>query len=282
MLGRERNEVADDAPFWKQRSWVYSAVFLGTALVMATFSYLTGADNGRADAATPVPKAVKGPLSPGAEGDDPLPPGKRPHGCRTEDQDMKDADEEGKQEKKGEEPGEEKPGNGLSSARPTAAPEDVVWKNLDGMHVPTSPSVGPTRFDGPVWWCYAHTPMGAVMAAHGVLTHMGTDDWRTVAEQQIVPGEGRDSFISQRSGLGPDLDREDAGVYSGFLVGSYTRDRVQVRLLIKGVGGGLGATTVTMRWSGGDWKVEPQSDGTLYSASESTVSSGGFVRWGAA
>ncbi|MEU3192985.1 hypothetical protein ABZ686_20635 [Streptomyces sp. NPDC006992] len=275
--------MADDAPFWKQRSWVYSAVFLGTALVLATFSYLTGADNGRADAATPAPQAVKGPLSPGAEGEDPLPPGERPHGCRTKDQDMKDADEEG-QKKKGEEPGaEKKPGSGLSKARPTAAPKDVVWKNLDGMHVPTSASVGPTRFDGPVWWCYAHTPMGAVMAAHGILTHMGTEDWRTVAEQQIVPGDGRDTFISQRSGLGrPNLDDEDAGVYSGFLVGSYTRDKVQVRLLIKGAGGGLGATTVTMRWSGGDWKVEPQSDGTLFSASESTVSSGGFVRWGAA
>ncbi|MEU7314815.1 hypothetical protein [Streptomyces sp. NPDC007083] len=253
--------MPDDTPFWKQQSWISSAVFLGAAFVIATFSYLTGGTDSRADAAAPPSGAVQGPLSTDEGKHGGLRPGERPEGCRTEENEKDKED----------------------AARPTAAPKDVVWKNLDGMHVPTSASAGPTRFSGPVWWCYAHTPMGAVMAAHGILTHMGTTDWHSVAEQQLVPGEARDAFITQRSGLGQSkLDSEDAGVYSGFLVGSYTRDKVQVRLLIKGPGGGLGATTVTMRWSGGDWKVEPRADGTLFSVSESTVRSSGFVRWGAA
>lgn len=257
MLGGKRKDVQDDTPFYRQRSWVSSAVFLGAALVISLLSLAMGGGDGQADATPPAKNASRGPLSTDDGKNGGLKAGERPKGCRTEED--KDA------------------------SRPTSAPKDVAWKSLGGVHLPTSPSAGPTRYSGPVWWCYAHNPMGAVMAAHSILSHMSTPDWRTVAEQQIVAGEGRDTFISQRSRLGQsDLTTDDAGVYSGFFVGSYTKEKVQVRLLIKGTGGGLGATSVAMRWSGGDWKVEPQSNGALFTSSDSSVNSGGFIRWGAA
>ncbi|WP_369207652.1 hypothetical protein [Streptomyces sp. PU-14G] len=255
MFTRRKSQAEEPKEFWKQRSWVSSAVFLGTALVIGSVSLLTGGAGDEADAAPP--EAVKGPLSTDDAKDGGRAKGERPEGCRTED------DED--------------------ATRPTSAPKDVEWKNLDGVTVPTSPSAGPTRFSGPVWWCYAHTPMGAVMAAHGILTHMSTADWRTVAMQQLVAGEGREAFISQRSQLGQtQVTGEDAGVPSGFFVGSFTKDTTQVRLLIKGASGGLGVATVSMRWSGGDWKVKPHTDGSLFATSDSGVNSNGFIKWGAA
>ncbi|MGY1438581.1 hypothetical protein [Streptomyces reniochalinae] len=255
MFGRRKSRTEEPAEYWKQRSWVSSAVFLGAAVVIGSVSFLTSGSGGEADAAPP--EAVKGPLSTDDTKDGGPAPGKRPKGCDT-----------GKDEEAG---------------RPASAPKDVEWKNLNGVTVPTSPSAGPTRYSGPVWWCYAHTPMGAVMAAHSILTHMSTTDWRTVAEQQLVAGEGRDAFISQRSSLGQSQTTDDdAGVPSGFFVGSFTKNTTQVRLLIKGASGGLGVATVSMRWSGGDWKVEPRSDGALFGTSDSGVNSNGFIKWGAA
>ncbi|MEU5835678.1 hypothetical protein ABZ820_18660 [Streptomyces diacarni] len=255
MFGRKKNNAEEPTDFWKQRSWVSSAVFLGAALVIGSVSFITGGAGGEADA-TPS-EAVKGPLSTDGSKDGGRAKGERPQGCRTQD--------------------------GEDVTRPTSAPKDLKWKNLDGVTVPTSASAGPTRYSGPVWWCYAHTPMGAVMAAHSILTHMSTADWRTVAEQQLVDGEGRDAFVSQRSRLGQSqMTGDDAGVPSGFFVGSFTKDKTQVHLLIKGAGGGLGAATVSMRWSGGDWKVKPGTDGSLFATSDSGVNSNGFIKWGAA
>ena len=123
--------------------------------------------------------------------------------------------------------------------------------------------------------------MGAVMAAHSILTHMSSADWRDVAEQQLVAGEGRDSFIEGRSHVPQsDAESQEPGVYTGFNVASYSKDAANVRILIKSSGGTLGTTTVSMRWSGGDWKVKPRGNGELFSTA--TGGGDGFVRWGAA
>ncbi|MBO8195957.1 hypothetical protein ITI46_30565 [Streptomyces oryzae] len=260
MFGRKQGDgPADDSAFWKQRGWIFSAVFLATVLLAAGVSYLANSGSGEANAATGDRKARSGPLSTDDSKGRKRAPGERPEGCRTEDDQGKD------------------------TARPTSAPKDVAWKELAGTMVPTSPSAGPTQFSGPVWWCYARTPMGAVMAAHGILTHMSTADWRTVAEQQIVADEGREKFINQRATRPQsDVESQSPGVPSGFSVPSYSKNAAEVHLLIKSPGGSLTSTTVSMRWSGGDWKVEPHSNGALFTPSSTAMSSGGFIKWGAA
>jgi hypothetical protein len=65
-------------------------------------------------------------------------------------------------------------------------------------------------------------------------------------------------------------------------VASYTKNAAEVRLLIKGPSGSLASTTVSMRWSGGDWKVKPHKTGALYTSSRNAMGSGGFIKWGAA
>ncbi|WP_326686972.1 MULTISPECIES: hypothetical protein [unclassified Streptomyces] len=279
MFGRKKDVYeADDSPFYKQRSWIFSAVFLATALVVATLSYATSSGGDTADAA-PQRKTMKGPLSTHDSKRGGLADDERPKGCQTEDEDAKNT--ENTENTQNTQNGQD-PENGADTRRPTAAPKDVAWKSLNGASVPTSPSAGPTRYNGPVWWCFARTPMGSVMAAHSILTHMGTAQWRPVAEQQLVNGEGRDTFIAGRSKLAAsDVENQDPGVYSGFTVDSFSKNAANVRILIKGAGGGLGSTTVSMRWSGGDWKVKPRPNGTLFSSS-SGMGANGFIRWGAA
>ncbi|MGP3973558.1 hypothetical protein ACTWQF_05855 [Streptomyces sp. 8N114] len=260
MFGRKQDNEATDSPFWKQRGWIFSAVFLATVLLVATVSYISDAGGDEANAAAQHRKPRSGPLpTQEAQGGKRATAEERPKGCRTEDD------------------------KGEDTARPTSAPKDVAWKNLNDTLVPTSPSAGPTQVSGPVWWCYARTPMGAVMAAHSILTHMSDADWRTVAEQQIVSGKGREEFISQRSAMSQAaVESEETGVYSGFSVVSYSKNAAELRILIKSAGGTLGSTTVSMRWSGGDWKVKPRTNGALFTSSTSAMSSGGFIKWGAA
>ncbi|MBO8188874.1 hypothetical protein [Streptomyces spirodelae] len=289
MFSRKQDDDTVDAPFWKQRGWVFSAVFLATALVIAAVSYVTGS-GGADDGADAPRKAMKGPLTSHRPHKDGPAADERPKGCHTEDEDAgtpktdkKTGSTEEQDTGSTEEKSKEPTADGANPSRPTSPPKDVAWKTLDRTSVPTSPSAGPTRFNGPVWWCYAHTPMGAVMAAHGILTHMSSADWRTVAEQQLVPGDGKKQFISQRSTVSQaDVEGQEPGVYSGFSVPSYSKKAAEVRILIKSASGSLSATTVSMRWDGGDWKVEPRSNGSLFSSPTSAMSNGGYVKWGAA
>ncbi|MEU2721471.1 hypothetical protein ACFW4X_24275 [Streptomyces smyrnaeus] len=290
MFSRKQDDEAIDSPFWKQRGWVFSAVFLATALVIAVVSYVTNSGGARADGADAPRKAMKGPLTSHRSQQDGRAADERPKGCHTEDEDTastkKDTGttEEGTAERT--EEGDDEPQRAESGAdptRPTSPPKDVAWKRLDRTSVPTSPSAGPTRFNGPVWWCYAHTPMGAVMAAHGILSHMSSADWRTVAEQQLVAGDGKKQFISQRATVSQtEVENQEPGVYSGFSVPSYSKKAAEVRLLIKSASGSLSATTVSMRWDGGDWKVKARPNGSLFSSATSAMSNGGYVKWGAA
>ncbi|UNZ16271.1 hypothetical protein [Streptomyces sp. 891-h] len=286
MFSRKQDDDTVDAPFWKQRGWVFSAVFLATALVIAAVSYVTGS-GGADDGADAPRKAMKGPLTSHRPHKDGPAADERPKGCHTEDEDAgtskPDKNTGSREEQDTGRKSKEPTADGANPSSPTAPPKDVAWKTLDRASVPTSPSAGPTRFNGPVWWCYAHTPMGAVMAAHGILTHMSSADWRTVAEQQLVPGDGKKQFISQRSTVSQaEVEGQEPGVYSGFSVPSYSEKAAEVRILIKSASGSLSATTVSMRWNGGDWKVEPRSNGSLFSSPTSAMSNGGYVKWGAA
>ena len=164
---------------------------------------------------------------------------------------------------------------------PTAPPSDLKWMKLTGFLVPTAPSAGPGRIDGPVWSCFAHTPMGAVVSAHCILMHMSGGDWRVVAERQLLPGAGRDIFEAIRSAV-PDTDgqSQQPASYVGFLVTSYAPRSATVELLMRQPAGQLVSTSVSEQWSDGDWKVVPEVDGSLYTSLQTVNSDAGFIKWG--
>ncbi|MEU6201530.1 hypothetical protein [Streptomyces sp. NPDC047061] len=255
-LRTRRKAVPDGRPFYQQRGWVRSALVLGSLLALSLVVIVT--DDGKkgtdlAAAGREALAGLSGPLSPG----DPLGvrrgTGGRPAGCRTDD------------------------GN---TERSAASPRDLRWRQLGTMMVPTSPSAGPLHRDDDLWWCFARTPVGAVLAAHTILVELSGTHWRTVTEQQIVPGNRRDRFISLKAVAGePAPGTGGAGRYVGFTVPSYARDSATVQLLVTNPVGGYLSTSVSLRWRDGDWKLDPLGDGSLYTTPEQTQPFG-FVQWG--
>jgi hypothetical protein len=242
-----------EQPFWQQRGWILSAGFLLVLLVLAVFTMATSGDEDPAGASadpSPTPSATHG--SGGGSGSD-----ARPAGCRTDDSDQ---------------------------AKPTAAPKDFTWKANGTGLVPVSKTVGPLKYDGPVWSCFAHTPMGAVMAAHSITDHLSYQGWRKVVDQQVVPGAGRDALIRSRTAEGdkPTSGTPDAGGYAGFTVLSYDKEKTTLMVVVRIAGkDAYGTASVTMRWQDGDWKLAPDADGTVYSGMSQVSGTSGFVTWGA-
>ncbi|CCK25616.1 hypothetical protein BN159_1237 [Streptomyces davaonensis JCM 4913] len=251
MFTRRQRWADEPEPYWKQRSWQLSAGFLAVVLVLGGIVALTsggetGTDRARAAAA--------GPLS-----GDAAPRDGRPQGCATDDS--------------------------AGDALPKAPPDDVSWDTLGITRVPVSASAGPTRTTGTLRWCFARTPIGAVLAAHVIPSQMSGSGWRTVTEQQVVAGAGRDMFEFQRSTV-QDIDSGeqtgDAAVatYAGFTVTSYKSTAASVKLLLR-TSQGYAATTIVLRWSGGDWKVLPNGDGSLHTPVTAVQgNTSGYTLWG--
>lgn len=246
MVRQRESGTAGDQPFWAQRGWLMSAGFLvvvAFAGVVTALVGLTGGDGSEAPVVT-----AGGALAAG------VPAGRtRPEGCATED-------------------GDQEP--------PQQPPADVTWKPLNGADVPVSSSAGPLREEGPLLWCFAHTPMGAVMAANVIPRHMSGPDWRTAVALQIEPGLQRDLFESARASIESDGTVYTAASLAGFQVMSYSPEAATIRLLIKQSAALYGVTDVTVVWSGGDWKLQAQNGGELYTRVTAVTANAGFVMWG--
>ncbi|KAB1141753.1 hypothetical protein F7R91_31605 [Streptomyces luteolifulvus] len=250
-----------DGPFYKEQGWINAALFLGFIVVMSLMAFVNdtmGSDSAKGtDSAADSRETLAGlggPLSPGDPQQVRQGPGGRPENCRTDDRD---------------------------TARPTAAPTEVRWQKLVAIMVPTSPSAGPLRTEATMWWCFAHTPTGAVLAAHIIPVELSGAAWRMVAEQQVVPGEPRDAFVTIKARADETNPEESAiGRFVGFSLASYSGDSATVRLLVTNPTGGYLSTSVSVRWREGDWKVALRHDGSLYSSVKRTADPDGFVMWG--
>ena len=246
-----RDRPDPQGPYWRQRGWQVSAAFLGVVVLLSGIVALTAdQDAGATGSGAP---ASEGPLSGAAAVKD-----GRPGGCRTDDS--------------------------AGDTLPSAPPDDVDWRALGPTRVPVSASAGPTLAQGPVWWCFAHTPAGAVLAAHVIPSQMSGSDWRTIAQEQVVSGRGRDLFVFKRStvrddGSGAAADSSSAASYAGFSVPAYSREAAVVELLLK-TGQGYATTSVALRWSGGDWKVRPSDNGALHTPVKAVQGTNGHLMWG--
>ncbi|HXL95696.1 MAG TPA: hypothetical protein VN969_42795 [Streptosporangiaceae bacterium] len=173
------------------------------------------------------------------------------------------------------------PAGQVSDAIPAAPPSDLVWKNIAGMLVPTSPTAGPTRYQGPVWSCYAHTPAGAVMAAYDIFAGLISPDWHTIAESEIVPGPGQQAYItaseSQPYQAVPPGDIPQA---IGFEVVGYTAQQATIETLQDGGQNGYQANQLTVAWDDEDWKLVVTPDGSSGPDPQLVTSTDGFVLWG--
>ncbi|GAB7046242.1 hypothetical protein [Catenuloplanes indicus] len=176
----------------------------------------------------------------------------RPDGCRTDDS-QQDA--------------------------PVGPPADLTWRELNGARVPLSASSGPVRTDGALLWCFAHTPTGAVMAAHVIPRQLSGRDWRAVVERQVEPGPGREVFVAMRSSIHDSPVMGTAVLVTGFALVVYTAERAIVRVLVRLAGFGDAAADYRLAWLDGDWKLVPSGGGELYTPLTPVNTSAGFILW---
>ncbi|MFI5934087.1 hypothetical protein [Actinoplanes sp. NPDC051494] len=235
-----RDPDPDERPYWRQRGWQFSAGFLAVALFAGAIVVLLDVSDGNPTIAAAASVQIN------------AGPGQRPAGCGTDDSDQE---------------------------APVRAPDDVTWRELNGAPVPFSRSQGPRVVDGgPLLWCFAHTPMGAVMAANVIPRQMSGGSWATVVDQQVVAGRGRDIFVAMRSTVPDTTPQYSAGSLAGFLLVSYTPETATVRVLIRSAQV-VAATDYTVTWSGGDWKIQPLPFGDLHSPLVPVSGMAGFIMW---
>ncbi|MGW5333112.1 hypothetical protein [Streptomyces bauhiniae] len=252
--GPRKPEGTPALSYWRQPAWQLSAVFMILALLVSLFGLLRGgspsADSGLSGAELKDARPLTRSGGPGT-GTSARDSG-RPQGCVTDDQDT-----------------------GL----PKVPPGDVQWRGIAGVKVPTSASAGPLLASGPLWWCFAHTPSGAAMAAHVVTAQMRGPAWRAVADRQLTAGFGRDFLVAMNARRATSAPAPASYGYAGFRVVSYTAAKATVELLVKDDQAALTATEVSLVWNDGDWKVVPRSDGTLFPLPAAVEDTRDFVKW---
>jgi hypothetical protein len=132
---------------------------------------------------------------------------------------------------------------------------------------------------GPAWACYAHSPMGAVMAAFGIPAALCGPNWQAATAQAVLPGPNRQAFIAagMRENYMPPTTTITRPV--GFAVVSYTPALATVETLVAD-GSQYAASFRTVAWSGGDWKLYMMPGGTAGPGPQMIATTAGFALWG--
>lgn len=173
---------------------------------------------------------------------------------------------------------------GLNHQIPSEAPGGVRWELYHGFAVPYSDTTGPYRVEGARATGYAHTPTGALIAgvqiyARALLSE--GDRWERVVRAQVVPNEGRKTYITNRSEVTSEVSPGQLGQIAGFRFVSYT-DRTAVIQYVSRFpsSGELQVTTYTLRWSDDTWKLVLQPDGGFSPTAQKIQDLTRFVPWG--
>lgn len=163
---------------------------------------------------------------------------------------------------------------------PTSGPK-VIWTIVGYIDMPSSASAGPQRLGGGVAQCFAHTPVGALVASVQIEDRVLVDsDWRQQVDTGFAPGPGVSQFIEARAAAGNTPN--EPGEYcqmDGFSFLGYSPTQAQIEE-VSSCGGRLQAVTVTMRWLKGDWLLVTSPAGDLATHPTIIANLTGFEPWG--
>jgi hypothetical protein len=169
-----------------------------------------------------------------------------------------------------------------SQAVPEYAPQGITWQLYQTVALPYSNAAGPLIVSGGVARCYAHDPLGALLAVSQIpYRYLISPDWRQVVQRQVIPGTGEQSYVPERSQASNDGGNQpgDYNQLAGFQFVTYSPAVAVIEIASANDSGGLQAGPVTVDWSDGDWKLQLQPDGSS-SPQELPISSlVGFASW---
>jgi hypothetical protein len=170
----------------------------------------------------------------------------------------------------------------------TEAPSGVSWDLFKTVALPSSKAAGPAVAGKDVARCYAHSPLGALLATSQIsVRYLAADNWLKVTREQLV-GSGRRPYIdartkSEKSGEAsemPDGDeggRGRQGQIAGFKFVTYTDTTAVIQVVWRFPDGKMQAATTTVLWRNGDWRLEYPAEPAAPTPVDSLA---GYVNWG--
>jgi hypothetical protein len=167
-------------------------------------------------------------------------------------------------------------------AIPGDTPKDVTWTLVAGTAVPQSSTAGPMLHSpAGVGYCYARTPVGAVLAVSN-LGH-ATGDAQMVQNDElkysVVPGPLADE-IAVKPAVASGPAATTGTQLAGFRIIGYTPDSASIALAFSvSTPGRFGVITATMQWNQGDWRAVVQPGPTVTSTATVATSLDTFVPW---
>jgi hypothetical protein len=261
---------------WDGRGFVASAIVVGALAVCALVWVLSRGDGGQTPSTQPpVTEATTAPTEqpseqpprpPATPGEEPTrtpttpPPNNSVGGCKAKSVDRR---------------------------VPRVAPPAVSWTFESDMLIPLQRQGGPATQDADgLRHCFAHSPTGAVLAAMVTLGQLRNPDLAdAVIQRRVAPGPGRTAALAAaktsptpRNNVGPTPQ------FTGFKVLDYLPNRAIISVAVRIDARSVGSLPVTMGWSGGDWKMVLQEDGSINGEVEPDLlgSLDGYVRFGGA
>lgn len=161
---------------------------------------------------------------------------------------------------------------------PVVGPPVAVWQMVGHIAAPYIRDVGPAVLNGRGdRICYAHSPLGALLAAANFLPVTATVKDRRAALDHYVPSRLRDIYAQQPAIPVPP---NTIVAVTGFKMTVLGRDAVNVTVALR-INGVLGYVALPMRWTlPGDWRVPLLStDAPLDVGRLDTLD--GFIPWSA-
>ncbi len=267
MFGKSRQRGAaqggETAPSGMSPTWFASAAVIGLVVVALVVVLIVIATRG-SSGSSPGPVAAPSPVAPGgaAPSNGGAPPEQagaadptRPPGCHT---------------------------SGTDQTVPTGTVAGINWTLIGGVAVPSSASDGPALHgDAGVAYCYADTPLGAVLAASNLGRGTGTaaQIQQAALDHSTVPNEYSSQAAAQPAPA--DTGPTTGAQLAGFRIISYSPAQASIALAISITGspGTYGVSTIAMQWYQGDWRVVTQPGPSPVVTTSSTTSLAGYVAW---
>ena len=146
--------------------------------------------------------------------------------------------------------------------------------------LPYSATDGPEYVNGGVARCYAHTPTGALLADQQIaIRYLISPDWQKVVAAQVVPGPGVKVYSAERATVSSDAAPGTYCQIAGFAFLSYSPAQARIEAVSR-CGANLQAVTSTVEWSGTDWRLVLQPNGSQSASATPIANLTGFVPWG--
>lgn len=149
---------------------------------------------------------------------------------------------------------------------PASTPDDVTWTLWKGGALPKSKSAGPLQVNKKtgVTSCYAHTPLGALMAAINIdfRALLATPD-TTIVDKQVAPGPYKAQYRSFIASSSPPTYIPQV---AGFNITSYQSSTALIKVALGNHSDGYIAESSTVIWQDGTWKSMASAGDTADSA----------------